>query len=128
MAAFERQQYAIDRSSIYFGYDKAAIKPDADSLIAQHAKVLQTYPLDELLLQGNCDERGSSEYNLALGQRRADAVKERLVLLGIPASRIETISFGKEKPREACHEGRCWSENRRADFVDTWNAKEVTSR
>src|SRR6266403_1654591 len=75
------------------------------------------YANDYLTLQGNCDERGSREYNLALGQRRADAVKQRLRLLGIPETRVETVSFGKEKPRELCHNESCWSMNRRVDFV-----------
>ena len=120
MEAFQRLQSRLDGNSIYFDYDKSAIRPSADSVIAQHSRVLQTYPHDTLTLQGNCDERGSSEYNLALGQRRADAVKEKLVLLGVSGDRIETISFGKEKPRETCHEEKCWAENRRADFVDAW--------
>ena len=128
MQAFERLESSLDRNSIYFDYDKSAIKPVAESVIERHVKVLQKYPGDHLTLQGNCDERGSSEYNLALGQRRADAVKERLVLMGIPAERIETISFGKEKPRETCHQERCWSENRRADFVDAWKPQQVSSR
>jgi peptidoglycan-associated lipoprotein len=120
MEAFERARASLSASSIYFDFDKSAIKSEADSLIAQHARLLQSYPNDKLTLQGNCDERGSREYNLALGQRRADGVKEKLLLMGVPASRIDTVSFGKEKPRELCHEERCWSENRRADFVDTW--------
>jgi peptidoglycan-associated lipoprotein len=118
--AFERMQSILSRKSIYFDYDRAVIRPDADPLISQHAKLLEAYPKDDLTLQGNCDERGSSEYNLALGQRRADAVREKLVLLGVPGARIETVSFGKEKPRGVCHQEKCWAENRRADFVDTW--------
>jgi len=128
LEAFQRLQASLDRNSIYFDYDRYAIKPDEDSVIAQHAKVMQSYSGDFLTLQGNCDERGSREYNLALGQRRADAVKQKLLLLGIPAARIETISFGKEKPRETCHQEKCWAENRRADFVDTWKQQQVTSR
>jgi peptidoglycan-associated lipoprotein len=128
LEAFKRLQASLDQNSIYFDYDKYAIKPNEDSVIAQHAKVLQSYAGDFLTLQGNCDERGSSEYNLALGQRRADAVKQKLLLLGVPAARIETISFGKEKPRKTCHEEQCWAENRRADFVDTWKQQQVTTR
>ena len=86
----------------------------------EQAKVAIIYPKDHITVQGNCDERGSSEYNVALGQRRADEVKEHLVMLGVPAARIETVSFGKEKPRELCHQEKCWAENRRADFVDAW--------
>jgi peptidoglycan-associated lipoprotein len=120
MQLFERMRDATANKSIYFDYDRYAIKSDETSLIIEHAKLANAFPRDHLTLQGNCDERGGSEYNLALGQRRADAVKEQLVMLGIPAARIETVSFGKEKPRERCHEERCWAENRRADFVDAW--------
>jgi peptidoglycan-associated lipoprotein len=120
MQHFDRMRSSLDGSSIYFDYDKYAIGSQADTLISRHAKVLESNPHDVLTLQGNCDERGGAEYNLALGQRRADAVKEKLELLGVPAARIQTVSFGKEKPREACHEEKCWSENRRADFVDAW--------
>jgi peptidoglycan-associated lipoprotein len=120
MQRFDRMRSSLDGNSIYFDYDKYAIGSQADTLISQHAKVLESNPHDVLTLQGNCDERGGAEYNLALGQRRADAVKEKLELLGVPAARIQTVSFGKEKPRAACHEEQCWSENRRADFVDDW--------
>jgi len=118
MEGFERLESILSHKSIYFDYDKATIEPGEDPLISQHAKLLESYPRDVLTLQGNCDERGSAEYNLALGQRRAEAVKEKLVLLGVPGARIETVSFGKEKPRELCHQEKCWKENRRADFVD----------
>ena len=117
---FERVRDAMANKSIYFDYDQYAIKPDEMSLIMEQAKVAIIYPKDHITVQGNCDERGSSEYNVALGQRRADEVKEHLVMLGVPAARIETVSFGKEKPRELCHQEKCWAENRRADFVDAW--------
>jgi peptidoglycan-associated lipoprotein len=128
MAAFDRSLATLNGKSIYFAFDQYLIQPDEDPLVSQHASLLEQYPQDKVTIQGNCDERGSSEYNLALGQRRADEVKERLVLLGVPASRIETVSFGKEKPRALCHEEKCWKENRRADFVDAWKAQQVTSR
>jgi peptidoglycan-associated lipoprotein len=117
---FEQMRDAMTNKSIYFDYDQYAIKPTEASPIMEHAKLANAYPRDHLTLQGNCDERGGREYNLALGQRRADELKERLVMLGVPATRIETVSFGKEKPREPCHEEKCWAENRRADFVDAW--------
>jgi peptidoglycan-associated lipoprotein len=120
MEAFERMRSILAEKSVYFDFDRYAIRREEDSLIAEHAKLLNAYSNDQLTLQGNCDERGSSEYNLALGQRRADAVKRKLVLLGVPEGRIETVSFGKEKPREPCHQERCWAQNRRADFVDAW--------
>jgi len=106
--------------SVYFEFDKYAIKSDQLSAITDHSKLAASYTNDFVTLQGSCDERGSREYNLALGQRRADAVKERMVLLGIPQTRIETISFGKEKPRALCHDESCWSINRRVDFVHEW--------
>jgi peptidoglycan-associated lipoprotein len=120
MQAFERMRAAVANQSVYFDFDKYAIKPNFDTLISEHAKLANAYSNDYLTLQGNCDERGSREYNLALGQRRADSVRHKLVLLGVPEARIETVSFGKEKPRELCHAERCWAENRRADFVATW--------
>ena len=118
--AFERMLSGVTDRSVYFDFDKYAIKPDQNTAITDNGKLATTYSSDFVTLQGNCDERGSREYNLALGQRRADAVKQRLVLLGVPASRIETISFGKEKPRAVCHNESCWSQNRRADFVHEW--------
>jgi len=120
MQAFERARSALTVTSVYFDYDKSVIKPDQVSTITENANLANAYANDYLTLQGNCDERGSREYNLALGQRRADAVKQRLRLLGIPETRVETVSFGKEKPRELCHNESCWSMNRRADFVHAW--------
>lgn len=117
---FERMRAGIAQESVYFDFDKAIVKPDQISAITDHAKLASTYTNDSVTVQGNCDERGSREYNLALGQRRADAVKQRMVLLGIRESQIETISFGKEKPRALCHNDTCWSQNRRVDFVHEW--------
>jgi len=120
MQAFERARSALTVTSVYFDYDKSVIKPDQVSAITENGNLANAYANDYLTLQGNCDERGSREYNLALGQRRADAVKQRLLLLGIPETRVETVSFGKEKPRDLCHNESCWSLNRRADFVHAW--------
>ena len=120
MQAFERARSALTVTSVYFDYDKSVIKPDQVSAITENGNLANAYANDYLTLQGNCDERGSREYNLALGQRRADAVKQRLLLLGIPETRVETVSFGKEKPRELCHNESCWSMNRRVDFVHAW--------
>ncbi len=120
MQMFEKMRAGLVNRSVYFDFDKSAIKPDQVAAITDNAKLASTYSNDYVTVQGNCDERGSSEYNLALGQRRADAVRQRLLLIGIPESRIETISFGKEKPRALCHDESCWSVNRRADFVHQW--------
>jgi peptidoglycan-associated lipoprotein len=117
---FERDQANLDKQSVYFDYDKYAIRGDEYGVIKEHASLPMQFPKDRVVLQGNCDERGGHEYNLALGQKRADAVKTRLALLGVPTARMETVSFGKEKPRESCHAEKCWSENRRVDFVDSW--------
>src|SRR5882762_4716345 len=120
MQAFERMRSALTVTSVYFDFDKSVIKPDQVLAITENGNLANAYANDYLTLQGNCDERGSREYNLALGQRRADAVKQRLRLLGIPETRVETVSFGREKPRELCHNESCWSTNRRADFVHAW--------
>jgi peptidoglycan-associated lipoprotein len=125
--AFEQMRAAIDGDSVYFDFNQYAIKPDQTSAVSEHAKLANDFASDYIILQGNCDERGSREYNLALGQKRADAVKRTLVLMGVPERRIETISFGKEKPRALCHDETCWSDNRRADFVDAWKALTETS-
>lgn len=74
--------------------------------------MLMSVPKLSITLAGNADERGSSEYNLALGQERAESVKRVLKLLGVPEARLEAISYGKEKPRAVCHEEKCWAENR----------------
>jgi peptidoglycan-associated lipoprotein len=122
MDGFERLRGGVGNESVFFDFDKFAIRSDQLPAITDNAKLAGTYSNDLLTLQGNCDERGSREYNVALGQRRADAVKERLVLLGVPETRIETVSFGKEKPRALCHNESCWSENRRTDFDHQWSA------
>jgi peptidoglycan-associated lipoprotein len=126
MQQFERMRAALNQTGVYFDFDMAVIRPDQIGTIEDNGKLAANYSGDFVTLQGNCDERGSREYNLALGQRRADAVRQRLVLMGVPETRIETISFGKEKPRALCHNETCWRENRRADFVHTW--KDTGSR
>lgn len=102
--------------SIYFNYDDYSIKNEYQELIKQHLELLKVSPSYSLTLEGNADERGSVEYNLALGQHRAEAVKRSLKLLGLPEAKVEAISYGKEKPRAVCHEEQCWAENRRVDF------------
>lgn len=105
-------------NSVYFDFDKAIVKPEYMDTIKKNFEAFQAMPASAILkLEGNCDERGSSEYNLALGQKRADAVRRALVVLGVVDGRIETISFGKEKPRCTEHDEQCWWQNRRTDFV-----------
>ncbi len=117
---FERARAGLAGQSVYFAFDSHAVTPEQASTVARHANLANATPREHIALEGNCDERGGREYNLALGQRRADAVKSRLVELGVARERIETVSFGKEKPRAACHDESCWSQNRRVDFVETW--------
>jgi peptidoglycan-associated lipoprotein len=101
----------------YFDLDKADIRTDARAALSKTADFLKSYPQLKVTIEGHCDERGSTEYNLSLGDRRANAVKQYLVSLGIPADRISTVSYGKEKP--FCMESNesCWQQNRRGHFV-----------
>jgi peptidoglycan-associated lipoprotein len=101
----------------YFDYDKADIRPDARAALSTTADFLKKYPRFKVTIEGHCDERGSTEYNLGLGDRRASAVKQFLVSLGISADRLSTVSYGKEKP--FCMESNesCWQQNRRGHFV-----------
>jgi peptidoglycan-associated lipoprotein len=101
----------------YFDLDKADIRSDARQVLAHNADFLRSYPQVKVTIEGHCDERGSTEYNLALGDRRAAAVKNYLVSLGIGADRLSTVSYGKEKP--VCMESNedCWQKNRRGHFV-----------
>ncbi len=103
--------------SVYFDFDSFAVKPEYRDIVMRQAEVIKQQKDGSVVLEGNADERGSSEYNLALGDKRASAVKKSLLLLGIPASKIKVISLGEEKPRLTCHEEKCWRENRRVDFV-----------
>ena len=103
--------------AIYFDFDKYVIKPEGREALKRNAEWLQRNPEKKVVVEGNCDERGTNEYNMALGQRRADAGAKYLMDLGIAKDRVSTVSYGEEKPicRESNEE--CWSRNRRADFV-----------
>jgi peptidoglycan-associated lipoprotein len=107
----------LSKRAVYFDFDSYAVKDEYKPLIDAHGKYLQTTRPARMTIQGNCDERGSREYNIALGQRRADAVKRMMLLDGATDSQIETVSFGKEKPRNQGHDEGAWAENRRDDFV-----------
>jgi peptidoglycan-associated lipoprotein len=101
----------------FFDFNKADIRPDARTALAQTAEFLRKYPQVRVTIEGHCDERGSTEYNLALGDRRASATKQYLVSLGISADRINTVSFGKEKPFCMQSTEDCYQQNRRGHFV-----------
>jgi len=101
----------------YFDYDKADIRPDARVALSTTADFLKRHPSIKATIEGHCDERGSTEYNLGLGDRRATAVKQYLVSLGVSADRLNIVSFGKEKPFCNEHNEACWQQNRRGHFV-----------
>lgn len=107
----------LSKRSIFFDYDQYVIKDEYKSLIEAHAKFLVSNPNAKMLVQGNADERGSREYNLALGQKRADATKQALTLLGVKEAQIESVSLGEEKPRNTGHDDTAFAENRRDDML-----------
>lgn len=113
----ERIVKALADKSIYFDYDDYILKPEYQLLLKEDSALLQSAPALSITVEGNADERGSHEYNLALGQKRAEAVRRALLLLGVPDARMEAISYGEERPRAACSEEKCWAENRRADIA-----------
>ena len=116
VAAINARGYLKDA---FFDYDKADLRDDARSALSTDAEWLKRYRSIQFLIEGHCDERGTSEYNLALGDRRANAAKEYLVSLGVDASRVRTVSYGKERP--FCNQSTedCWQQNRRAHFLVT---------
>ncbi len=107
----------LSKRSVYFEYDSFVVEDKYKAQIEAHAKYLSGNRTAKVTLQGHTDERGSREYNIALGQKRADAVKRVLVLMGAQDVAIETISYGKEKPKREGHDEAAWAENRRVDIV-----------
>jgi peptidoglycan-associated lipoprotein len=108
---------ALAKRSVFYDFDKYDIKDEYRPLLQAHGKYLAEHRGTKMLIQGNCDERGSREYNIALGQRRAEGVKRTLVLMGATESQVEPVSLGEEKPRCAEHAEGCWSQNRRSDML-----------
>ena len=106
----------LSKRSVYFDFDSNAVKDEYRGLIQAHARYMVDHRDARVRIEGNCDERGSREYNLALGQRRAEAVKKIMTVLGASDSRIETISYGEEKPAAMGHDESSWAQNRRADI------------
>ncbi|MGD0403367.1 MAG: peptidoglycan-associated lipoprotein Pal [Candidatus Acidiferrales bacterium] len=101
----------------YFDFNKSDIRGDARDNLAKTAEFLRSYPQIRVTIEGHCDERGSTEYNIGLGERRAQAAKNYLISLGIPTDRMDTVSWGKERPFCTEHDEACWQQNRRAHFV-----------
>lgn len=107
----------LAKRSIYFDYDSYIVKDEFRPTMDVHARYLLGNKNKKVVIQGNADERGGSEYNLALGQKRAEAVRKQLQLLGVTEGQLEAVSFGKEKPRALGHDEAAWAENRRADLA-----------
>jgi peptidoglycan-associated lipoprotein len=107
----------VPLKDVFFDYDKAMVRDDQQTALAENASWLKANPGAKLLVEGHCDERGTAEYNLALGERRAKAVKDYLVGAGIAADRLSTISYGEERPFVLGHDESAWKWNRRGHFV-----------
>ncbi len=116
VAELNRRGYLKDA---FFDLDKSEVRPDARAALEADAAWLRKYPTVRATIEGHCDERGTRDYNMALGDRRANAVKDYLVTLGIGSSRLHTVSYGKERPFCREHGESCWQENRRGHFVIT---------
>ena len=107
----------LAKRSVFYDFDTYAVKPEFRPMVEAHAAYVKQRPDSSVMIEGNGDERGSREYNLALGQRRADGGKSLMILLGAPERQIETVSFGEEKPKAAGHDETSWARNRRSDIV-----------
>ncbi len=102
--------------SVYFDFDAAAVKTEFEPLIEKHGKFLATHPQVAIKIEGNTDERGGAEYNLALGQKRAEAVRHELALMGVMDTQMEAVSWGEGRPKAQGHDESAWAQNRRADL------------
>ncbi len=107
----------LSKRTIYFDFDRSDIKPEARKIIEAHAEYLVSNPDARIVLEGHCDERGTREYNLSLGERRANSVEQILGLLGVSARQLEVVSYGEERPVAMGHEDAAWRLNRRVEFV-----------
>jgi peptidoglycan-associated lipoprotein len=106
----------LSKRSVFFDYDSNAVKDEYKGMVQAHSRYMGDKRDSKIRIEGNCDERGSREYNLALGQRRAESVKKMMTVLGVGDGRIETVSYGEEKPMSPGHDEQAWSQNRRADI------------
>ncbi len=112
-AAMKEQAALREMRTFYFDFDQSSIKVEARASLAAHAEFLATNPASKILLEGHCDERGTKEYNIALGERRAKSISKFLVVNGVSRSQIEVISYGEERPANAAHNESAWTQNRR---------------
>ena len=106
----------LSKRSVFFDFDSNSVKDEYRGLVQAHSRYMGDKSDSKIRIEGNCDERGSREYNLALGQRRAESVKKMMTVLGVTDGRIETISYGEEKPMSQGHDESAWAQNRRADI------------
>ncbi|MEW6563132.1 MAG: peptidoglycan-associated lipoprotein Pal [Pseudomonadota bacterium] len=106
----------LAKRSTYFPFDVSAVQAEDKAMLEAHGKYLKYRPHRKVRVEGNCDERGSNEYNLALGQRRADSVKKALLANGAKAEQVDTLSYGESKPKAEGHNEEAWKQNRRADL------------
>jgi peptidoglycan-associated lipoprotein len=117
LAAQARRELQDQLRDIHFDFDKYNIRPDARSILKRNYEVLQKAPGAEVFVEGHCDERGTVEYNLALGQRRANAARDYLISLGMGPGQLSTVSYGEERPLDPRHNEEAWAKNRRCHFV-----------
>ncbi len=115
--AFRRAREVFENQDVSFPYDSYSLGPEARRILEEKARFLQAYPEVRTVIEGHCDERGTENYNLALGDRRAHACKQYLAALGIAADRMKTVSYGKERPLDPGHDEAAWARNRRAHFA-----------
>ena len=107
----------LAKRSVFYPVDVSVVQSADRAVVEAHAKYLASHAGAKVRIEGNCDERGSNEYNLALGQRRAEGVRKMLQAGGASAGQIESVSNGEEKPKQTCHSEKCWQENRRSDLI-----------
>ena len=115
--ALDDPKGVLAKRSVYFDFDSYIVRDGDKSVVANHSEYLNKNKTRKVLIQGNTDERGGAEYNLALGQKRAEAVRKSMSALGVPESQMEAVSLGKEKPKATGSNEEAWAENRRADIV-----------
>jgi peptidoglycan-associated lipoprotein len=115
--AYGPEGIAFESEDLYFEFDQYTLNAEAKGLLKKKAAFLQKHPEVQITIEGHCDERGSADYNLGLGQKRADSVKSFIIDLGIPGGRLASVSYGKEQPKDPGNDESAWAQNRRAHLV-----------
>ncbi|TVM18806.1 peptidoglycan-associated lipoprotein Pal [Oceanidesulfovibrio indonesiensis] len=118
--SLSESQRIVLSEKIYFDFDKYDLSPEARAVLDRKAQLIRSKPNLKVLIEGHCDERGTQEYNLALGERRAKAAERYLLMLGVPAAQLETVSYGEERPAVIGHNENAWAQNRRDEFQAVW--------